>query len=55
MRLQLYLHDPKNILEGTGKLFGHYKLKSINDLSNTDLINLLNFATTYYVHPVNKE
>ena len=43
------LPDPKNLLEGTGKLFRHYKVKSINDLSNPDLITLLKFATTYRV------
>lgn len=45
------LPDPKNILEGTGKLFRHYKVKSVDDLSNPDLISLLKFATTYRVPP----
>ncbi|GAB1445834.1 MAG: DUF1801 domain-containing protein [Cyclobacteriaceae bacterium] len=43
------LPDPKKLLEGTGKLFRHYKVKSVNDLSNPDLIKLLKFATTYRV------
>jgi hypothetical protein len=45
------LPDPKNLLEGTGKLFRHYKVKSVDDLSNPDLINLLKFATTCRVPP----
>ncbi len=43
------LPDPKNLLEGTGKLFRHCKIRSIADLSNPDLIELLEFATTYRV------
>ena len=43
------LPDPKNLLEGTGKLFRHYKVKSIADLSNPDLHKLIKFATTYRV------
>lgn len=43
------LPDPKNLLEGTGKLFRHYKVKSVEDLSNPDLIKLLKYATTYRV------
>ncbi|MEO6904117.1 MAG: DUF1801 domain-containing protein [Bacteroidia bacterium] len=49
------LPDPKKILEGTGKLFRHYKVKSVNDLINVDLINILKFATTYRVFPISKE
>lgn len=48
------LPDPKNLLEGTGKLFRHYKVKSVEDLSNPDLIKLLKYATTYRVPPMNK-
>lgn len=43
------LPDPKNLLEGTGKLFRHIKLKSSHDLENPDLIKLLKFATSYRV------
>lgn len=41
------LPDPKNLLEGTGKLFRHYKVRSLADLENPDLINLLKFSTSY--------
>lgn len=47
------LPDPKNLLEGTGKLFRHCKIKSIAALDNPDLIKLLKYATTYRV-PTNK-
>lgn len=43
------LPDPKNILEGTGKLFRHFKVKSLSDLSNKDLIKLLKYSTTHRV------
>ena len=43
------LPDPKNILEGTGKLFRHIKIKSVEQLSNQDLIKLLQYSTTYRV------
>ncbi len=46
------LPDPKNILEGTGKLFRHYKVRSISDLSNKDLVKILKFSTTYKVPPI---
>ena len=46
------LPDPKNLLEGSGKLFRHHKIKSVNDLSNPDLIVLIKFATTYRVPPI---
>ena len=49
------LPDPKNLLEGTGKLFRHYKVKSVADLSNPNLIKLLKYATTYRVPPINKQ
>ena len=38
------LPDPKKILEGTGKLHRHVKLKSEADLENLALINLLKAA-----------
>ncbi|OBX17674.1 hypothetical protein A9996_19190 [Gelidibacter algens] len=47
------LPDPKNLLEGTGKLFRHYKVKSVKELSNPDLIKLLKYSTTYRVPPIN--
>ncbi len=43
------LPDPKSILEGNGKLFRHYKIRSFEDLSNPDLINLIKYATKYRV------
>lgn len=43
------LPDPKNLLEGTGKLFRHIKIKSVEQLQDKDLIDLLKFATTYRV------
>lgn len=46
------LPDPKNLLEGTGKLFRHFKVRSVEDLSNPDLIKLLKYATTYRVPPI---
>ncbi len=49
------LPDPQNLLEGTGKLFRHYKVKSVADLSNPDLIKLLKYATTYRVPSINKQ
>ena len=48
------LPDPKNLLEGTGKLFRHVKIKSIEQLKEKDLIGLLKFATTYKVPPPKK-
>ncbi len=47
--------DPKNLLEGTGKLFRHYKVKSVKDLTNPNLIKLLKYATTYRVPPINRQ
>lgn len=49
------LPDPKNLLEGTGKLFRHYKVKSVEDLSNPNLIELLKYSTTYRVPPINQK
>lgn len=49
------LPDPKQLLEGTGKLFRHHKLRSIADLSNPDLITLLKYATSYRVPPVTQK
>lgn len=41
------LPDPANLLEGTGKLFRHVKIRSAGDLSKPDLIRLLKIASTY--------
>lgn len=46
------LPDPMNLLEGTGKKFRHYKVKSVEDLSNPDLIKLLKYSTTHRVPPI---
>lgn len=46
------LPDPAHLLEGTGKLFRHVKIRSIEQLANADLIALLKFAITYRVPPV---
>lgn len=43
------LPDPKNLLEGTGKLFRHVKVRSEADLQNPHLHKLIKFATTYQV------
>ena len=43
------LPDPHNLLEGNGKLFRHIKIKSIEQLSNKDLIDILKYSTTYRV------
>jgi hypothetical protein len=43
------LPDPKNLLEGTGKLFRHFKVKTKDDLKNEDLLILLKYATSYRV------
>lgn len=43
------LPDPKKLLEGTGKLFRHFKVRSDEDLLNPDLYQLIKFATTYRV------
>lgn len=48
------LPDPKNLLEGTGKLYRHYKVKSLDDLSNPDLIKLLTYSTTYRVPKIHQ-
>lgn len=43
------LPDPKNLLEGSGKLFRHVKIKSVEQLADIDLIKLLKYSTTYRV------
>ena len=49
------LPDPKNLLKGSGKLFRHHKIKSVEDLLNPDLITLLKYSTTYRVPTINKK
>lgn len=44
--------DPKALLEGSGKLYRHLKVKSMEDLNNPDVIALLKFSTTYRVPPL---
>ncbi|MFT4204509.1 MAG: DUF1801 domain-containing protein [Chitinophagaceae bacterium] len=48
------LPDPTNLLEGTGKLFRHIKVKSTEQLNDKDLIELLTYATTYKVPKLKK-
>lgn len=43
------LPDPTNILEGTGKLFRHVKVRTVEQLNNKELINILKYSTTYRV------
>ena len=35
------LDDPKSLLEGTGKLFRHIKIRKLSDLENPDLLEIL--------------
>ena len=49
------LPDPSQLLEGTGKLFRHVKIRSSEQLKDTALIDLLRFATTYRVPPLGGE
>lgn len=46
------LPDPHHLLEGTGKLFRHVKIKSVAQLSNPHLIELIIYATSYRVPAV---
>jgi hypothetical protein len=43
------LPDPNKLLEGTGKLFRHVKIRKAEQLSDPALIALVRFATTYRV------
>lgn len=45
------LPDPEHMLEGTGKLFRHVKLKKIEDVRNPSLRNLIQVATRHRVPP----
>ncbi len=38
------LNDPEQILEGTGKLYRHYKVRQVSDLENPSLKALLHTA-----------
>ena len=38
------LDDPKSLLEGTGKLFRHIKIRKLSDLENPDLLGILILA-----------
>lgn len=49
------LPDPHKLLEGTGKMFRHVKIKSLEQLKDENLIELLRFATTYRVPAVKKQ
>ena len=49
------LPDPKDLLEGTGKLFRHIKIRSVVQLSDKDLIKLLKYSTTYRVPEIEKQ
>ncbi len=46
------LPDPKGILEGTGQKFRHFKVRSMADLDNSDLTQLMKYAMTYKVPPL---
>lgn len=48
------LPDPKGLLEGSGKLFRHHKIKSVEDLSNPNLHDLIKYASAYQVPPIPK-
>ena len=48
------LPDPEGILEGTGKLFRHFKVKILEDLQKPELVKMLIFATTHRVPPIGK-
>lgn len=41
------LPDPEHLLEGTGKLLRHVKIREVEDLQNPALHELLRLATTY--------
>lgn len=43
------LPDPTQLLEGSGKLFRHVKIRSTEQLNDPALIELLRFATTYRI------
>lgn len=46
------LPKPKDIMESSGKLYRHVKIKNIDDLNDPDLMALLKFSTTCRVPPL---
>jgi hypothetical protein len=46
------LPDPTHLLEGTGKLFRHVKLRSADELHNPAVRTLLEVASKYRVPPL---
>ncbi len=49
------LPDPAQLLEGSGKLFRHIKIRSTEQLSDPALIELLRFATSYRVPSIRRD
>jgi hypothetical protein len=49
------LPDPTGLLEGTGKLFRHVKVRAADQLNDPALIALLRVATTHRVPPVKRK
>ncbi len=49
------LLDPENLLEGTGKLMRHVKIRKPEDLDNPALRQLIEVATTHRVPPLLEE
>lgn len=49
------LPDPEGLLEGTGKLLRHIKIKSPDDLKKPAVREMLKFATTHRVPPPKTE
>jgi len=48
------LPDPTGLLEGTGKLFRHVKIRKLEDLTKPALRELIEKATTHRVPPPKK-
>jgi hypothetical protein len=46
------LSDPAGLLEGTGNLYQHVKLKYPDDLKNLALADLIRFSTGHRVPPI---
>jgi hypothetical protein len=46
------LPDPSKLLEGTGKLYRHVKIKSSLQVMSQELRALVKFATAYRVPPL---
>ena len=46
------LPDPANLLEGTGRLLRHVKLRSVEDVEQEELRRLVEVATTHRVPPL---